>query len=186
MATETGRNRSDWLQAAFQALREGGVEAVKVEPLARRLGLTKGSFYWHFRDREALLAALLEEWENRAGARILARLDAAGRTPEERLDMLLETVIREGRNAVDPAVRAWALTDGAVADRVARVDAVRLAWLAGLFRSLGEDEAAAATRARLAYLALIGEHALRSAATPAERLTEARRALAIVTGAAGN
>src|SRR5512147_372241 len=87
---------ADWLQAAFHALRTGGVAAVKIEPLARSLGLTKGSFYWHFRDREALLDALLAEWERRAGERILARIESAGKSPQERLSLLFETVIREG------------------------------------------------------------------------------------------
>jgi AcrR family transcriptional regulator len=158
------------------------VEAVKVEPLARALGLTKGSFYWHFRDREALLAELLAEWERRAGERILARIEAAGKSPEERLSLLFETVIREGRGALDPAIRAWALTDARAADGLARVDALRLGWLERLFQGLGFAGADARARARLAYLALIGEYALRATAEPPERLAEARRTLQILTG----
>jgi AcrR family transcriptional regulator len=182
MAATRDHTAADWLQAAFPALRSGGVEAVKVEPLARSLGLTKGSFYWHFRDREALLEALLAEWERRAGERILARIEGAGRSPEERLSLLFETVIREGRGALDPAVRAWALTDERAADCLARVDALRLAWLERLFQGLGFAGEDARARARLAYLALIGEYALRASAEPAERLVEARRTLALLTG----
>src|SRR5262245_7462490 len=66
MATST-RSRADWLRAARLALRRRGPDAVRVEPLARALGVTKGSFYWHFRDRSDLLEALLKEWEDETG-----------------------------------------------------------------------------------------------------------------------
>lgn len=182
MVATRDRGAADWLQAAFQALRAGGVEAVKVEPLARALGLTKGSFYWHFRDRDALLEALLAEWERRAGHRILARIEAAGSSPEARLSLLFETVIREGRGALDPAIRAWALTDERATACLERVDGVRLAWLDRLFQAIGFAGAEARGRARLAYLALIGEHALHASAEPEERLAEARRTQGLLTG----
>jgi AcrR family transcriptional regulator len=184
MAAARDRGAADWIQAALQALKAGGVEAVKVEPLARALGLTKGSFYWHFPDRDALLEAVLAEWERRAGARILARIEAAGNSPLQRLSLLLETVVREGRGALDPAIRAWALTDDRAAACLARVDAERLAWLERLFEGLGFAGADLRARARLAYLALIGEYALHEAREPAERLAEARRTLDLLTGPA--
>jgi AcrR family transcriptional regulator len=181
MGRKAERAASAWLQAASEALREGGVEAVRVEALARRLGVTKGSFYWHFADREALLAALLADWESRAGKRILARIEAASLAPGEQLALLLETVVREGRGALDPAIRAWSRTDPRAAACLARVDELRLGWLAQLFEALGYAGAEARSRARLAYLALIGEYSLNSAATVESRLEEAARTLAILT-----
>jgi AcrR family transcriptional regulator len=182
MGRKAERAASAWLQAASEALREGGVEAVRVEALARRLGVTKGSFYWHFADREALLAALLADWERRAGGRILARIEAASQAPRERLALLLETVVREGGGALDPAIRAWSRTDHRAAACLARVDELRLVWLVQLFEALGYAGAEARTRARLSYLALIGEHSLSSAATVEDRLDQAARTLAILTG----
>lgn len=186
MTATRDHGTADWLQAAFQALRAGGVEAVKVEPLARALGLTKGSFYWHFRDRDALLEALLAEWESRAGARILARIEAAGSSPEARLSLLFETVIREGRGALDPAIRAWALADRRALACLERVDELRLAWLERLFQTMGFAGVEARTRARLAYLALIGEYALQGLADAEDRLAEARRTQALLTGSGGS
>lgn len=181
MVDSANQGPASWLRAASHALRSGGVEAVRIEPLARTLGVTKGSFYWHFRDRDALLAALLEDWERRAGALFLRRLEAASVDPVKRLGLLLETVIREGRGAIDPAIRAWATRDERAAAALARVDQVRLGWLEGLFRDIGFDAADSTARARLAYFALLGEHGLRSTANLAERLGFAERSLALLT-----
>ena len=184
MSRPPNRAPSAWLQAAADVLREGGVEAVRVEAIARRLGVTKGSFYWHFADRDALLSALLAEWEGRAGERILRRIEAADPDPRRRLELLLETVVREGRGALDPAVRDWARGDANAAACLGRVDGLRLAWLERLFQALGFSGAAARSRGRLAYLALIGEFSLRSETSLADRLAEAKRTLAILIGSA--
>lgn len=181
MGRPAKRAASAWLQAAAEVLRESGVESVRVELLARRLGVTKGSFYWHFSDREALLAGVLADWERRAGERILARIEVASPEPRARLALLFETVVREGRGALDPAIRAWARSDSNTAEALSRVDGLRLAWLEQLFRDLGADGPDMRARARLAYLALIGEYSLRSEAGVEDRLAEARRTLALLT-----
>ncbi|MET0387197.1 MAG: helix-turn-helix domain-containing protein, partial [Polyangiales bacterium] len=74
----------DWVTAGLAVLAQQGADAIKVEPLARELGVTKGSFYWHFRDRDALLKAILSHWQTVATAARLARVDALGGTPAER------------------------------------------------------------------------------------------------------
>jgi AcrR family transcriptional regulator len=178
------RNRSNapWLRAAARRLAQGGVGALAIESLARDLDVTKGSFYWHFRDRAALLSALLASWEARATAPLLDRLRDVAGGPAARLAGLAATVATEGGGSLDPAMRGWALHDAAAAAVVARVDVARMAFIAREFQALGFDPDSARTRARLLYLYLLGEHALALAARPAEeRLSEARRVLDLLT-----
>ena len=178
------RTAGDWLKAAARRLTTGGVEAVAIEPLARDMGVTKGSFYWHFADRPALLEALIADWEARATAPVLDRLKRMGGEPADRLAALMATVAAEGGGSLDPAMRAWAQNDAFAATAVGRVDAGRLAHIAGEFRAMGFPAGAAWTRARLFYLHLLGEHALAfgpADASVEERLREARRALALLT-----
>jgi AcrR family transcriptional regulator len=181
------RSNGDWIKAAGRRLASGGIAAVAVEPLARDLSVTKGSFYWHFRDRAALLKALLADWEAGSTEPLLRRLDAAGGAPGQgpraRLGRLAATVASEGAGALDPAIRAWARHDVAAAETVGRVDHARLAFIAGEFRALGFAPADAWTRARLFYLHLLGEHALafEERGLP-ERLAEAARVLALLAG----
>jgi AcrR family transcriptional regulator len=181
MVDSSSQGPASWLRAALQMLRSEGIEAVRIERMARALGVTKGSFYWHFRDHDALLAAMLAEWERRAGRAFLDRLDAASAAPVERLRLLFETVIREGRGALDPAIRAWALRDARAGEALARVDRLRLDWLDGLFREAGFGPADSLARSRLAYFALLGEHGLKSTGNLAERLGFAEKSLELLT-----
>ena len=173
MPRKTQHGPSAWVAAGLRLLAEGGENAVGIEPLARRVGATKGSFYHHFADRPALLAALLEAWESRAGT-FLERVDAGGGGPAARLWALMETVIREGAASPEPAIRLWARGDETARAALARVDRARLDWLETLFVELGR-EADASTRARLAYMALLGEHALGERPSIADRLSTARK-----------
>jgi AcrR family transcriptional regulator len=184
MVVAPDRTAADWLKAAARRLVAGGSEAVAVEPLAREMGVTKGSFYWHFRNRPALLEALVADWESRATAPLLERLKRLGGGPADRLAALMATVAAEGGGSLDPSMRAWAESDARASAAVGRVDAVRLAYIAGEFRALGFAASAAWTRARLFYLHLLGEHALAlgsSDTSSEERLREARRVLALLT-----
>jgi AcrR family transcriptional regulator len=149
-----------WLAEAWRALSELGVEGVRVEPLAARLGVTKGSFYWHFADRPALLAALLDDWEQRATAAVIRAVDARCEAPRERLFALIRmTTSSPDAPDAEHAVRAWGALDPAVRKRLHRVDARREAYVRDLLVAVGVDEARAAMRARALYLALIGEYA---------------------------
>jgi AcrR family transcriptional regulator len=182
MRKPSDRNNIDWIKAAGRRLASGGIAAVAVEPLARDLAVTKGSFYWHFHDRAALLKALLADWEAGSTEPLLRRLQS-GQGPRARLGRLAATVASEGAGALDPAIRAWARHDPAAAETVGRVDHARLAFIAGEFRALGFAPADAWTRARLFYLHLLGEHALafEERGLPG-RLAEAARVLALLTG----
>lgn len=171
MAARLGRG--DWLAAATAALAESGVDAVRVEPLAQRLGITKGSFYWHFRDRPALLAAVLEDWEKVATLAIIDEVEAGGGDASARLlRLFLLTLDADPR--LERQLRAWAAGDPAAATIVERVDRRRLRYLRGLFADLGFSSPAARTRAHLVYYSALGEIAHGNRASRAARLRAAR------------
>lgn len=151
-------SRDRWIDAALDALAERGVDAVRVEPLARRLGVTKGSFYWHFRDRGALLAALLARWERLATLAIIDEVEAAARTPEAKLRALFQIALASSRMALETALRDWARRDRRAERAVRGVDARRMAYLESLFVGLGLTRAEARARGFLAYASLFGDH----------------------------
>jgi AcrR family transcriptional regulator len=155
----TGRRLSadDWTSAALAALVEGGVAAVAVEPLAMRLGATKGSFYWHFRNRDALLAATLERWERLETDDVITRVEIED-DPRARLRALylLATGGLPGRSrSAEPALQA-AVAHPLVAPALARVTRRRLDYLGAQFTALGLPPRAARHRALLAYTAYLG------------------------------
>jgi AcrR family transcriptional regulator len=170
MAVTVGRRLSadDWTTAALAALSHGGIAAVAVEPLAARLGATKGSFYWHFRNRDALLTAALERWERTETENVIGRVEAEP-DPRRRLRalFLLATGGPPGGprgSTVEPALQA-AASHPIVAPALARVTRRRLDYLDAQFRELGLPPAAARHRALLAYTAYLG-HAQLAHATP--------------------
>ena len=171
MANRLGRE--DWLLEALRVLAESGVEAVRVEPLAKRLGVTKGSFYWHFADRAALLAATLDDWERRATLAIISEVEASGGDPGDRLLKLFRLgLAADGR--LDRRVRAWAQDDDAAAAVLRRVDRRRVAYLRQLFVGLGFSRPAAQARAQLIYSTLVGNFELGVRLAPREQQQTAR------------
>jgi len=159
-------DRSDWIHAGFAMLASGGIDAVRVERLAGALAVTKGSFYWHFRDRPALLAAMLEAWQAEATSDIITRVEAKGGDAAARLASLLSIVFRsDGR--LEMAVRDWASRDEGARAAQMIVDQRRLAYVETLFLDLGFGAAEALARARFAYQALIGQFSLGNESTDA-------------------
>lgn len=161
--------------AGLDALRKGGVAEVRVERLAERLGITKGSFYWHFRNRGELLDALLEFWSREMTDVEFERIRALRAGLATRLTALAKDVLEKGMGRYDPAIRAWARHDRKVAAAVAQVDRARVRALEGFFEEGGFGPAAARTRARLFYTFLLGEPQLRAplrAAGELERMVE--------------
>ena len=153
-----------WLDAAYDLLVEGGVEAVKVMPLAQRLGLSRTSFYWHFADREALLAGLIARWRAQNTGNLVARCEAPAATIAEAMLNLFDCWVDPNLfdSRLEFAMRTWALTDTGVASAMAEADALRLAAITALFRRFGYGETEADTRARTLYLTQVGYIALRS------------------------
>ena len=179
-------NRDDWIGGAVALLAERGVNAVRIEPLARRLGVTKGSFYWHFRDRPALLAAILARWEERQTDLLVRIAGHAGATPAERLRLLLEMTVgahadREFRNA-EIAIRNWSRNDPAATVAVRSVDARRSVYIENFFIALGFSEAAARTRAGLFQGLLLGEALLVRDESDEDRTARVGRSLNLLAG----
>jgi AcrR family transcriptional regulator len=150
------KSRGEWINAALDSLAEGGLDQVRVEPLAARLGVTKGSFYWHFPRREDLVEAMLDAWESAGTQAIIEEVDKDGGTAEDRLRRLWRRTTREKGLVVEMAIRDLARRDGAVLERVRRVDDRRVAYLRAQFLALGLDPAIAEARSLLVYSLLIG------------------------------
>lgn len=147
----------DWLDAALAAFERGGVEAVRIEPLARGLNVTRGSFYWHFADRDALLRSLLGQWEVKQTSRIIDAVEALGGSAAERLLRLLETCAGdEGR--LEMALRNWASSDKQARVVIAQVDRRRTGYIATLLSEHGLPPNEAGVRSRVAYAAWLGEY----------------------------
>ena len=145
--------RDEWIRAAAQAMSEAGVEGVKVEALARDLSVTKGSFYWHFADRPALLEAVLDRWEEAATAAMEAA--AAQPTPEQRIGSLFRQLARPTGGLSDAEVRAWGRRERAVAERVAEMERRRVVFLKEQLGAMGASLVDAHRRAEAGYLAAI-------------------------------
>lgn len=158
--------RSDWVMAGFRALVAAGPEAIKVEPIARDIGATKGSFYWHFKTLRELHAAMLEAWELLATTEITGSVRRAALSPRDRVLLLVDLVSavpqdEVGGMAVEPALRDWGRTAPLARAVLQRVDAQRLADLRAFFADAGLDSAAAAEGAVRFYAAVIGLENLR-------------------------
>ncbi|MBL9052560.1 MAG: TetR/AcrR family transcriptional regulator [Tabrizicola sp.] len=154
-----------WLDAAYEMLVDFGVEAVKVMPLAERLGLSRTSFYWHFPDREALLAGLVGRWQAKNTGNLVARCEAPAATISEAMLNLCDCWVDPGLfdSRLEFAMRTWSLTAPQVEAAMHRADEDRIAAITALFRRFGYDPTEADTRARTLYLTQVGYIALRSA-----------------------
>jgi AcrR family transcriptional regulator len=150
--------RSDWVDAALRELAVGGLGSLSIERLATALGATKGSFYWHFTNRSALIDAALAEWERRDTDQLIQRASEIN-DPRERLRWLFRVVFSDaGGVGIDTALLADA-KDPAVAAALARVATKRLAYIEAQYKQMGTK--AAAHRAVLTYTAFIGLAQLR-------------------------
>jgi AcrR family transcriptional regulator len=149
-----------WVEAGFEELARSGVEGVRVEVLAKNLGVTKGGFYRRFADRAALLGAMLERWREGRTAAIAQQTSLEGHSARERLKALIqrysERMNPEGM-AIELAIRQWARSDDAAAAAVASVDAARLKYVAELYRATGLSGEEADAQAFLFYCFIFGQ-----------------------------
>ncbi len=159
----------DWTWAAMRALADGGIDAVSVEGIAKTLGASKGSFYWHFADRPALLVAVFDLWERDGTADLIDRAKLAG-DPVEGLRGLARDALDAETHGIDvarteSAIRAWASHDPYIGERFSRVEEARTAFLANQIGSLGYDGATAMLLSKVMHLALIGLFAARASSS---------------------
>jgi len=155
-------SQEDWIAAGFRALATDGPQAIKAEKLARALGTTKGSFYWHFKDVPAFHAAMLTLWEKLAVGGVIDQTSNAP-APEDQLRALIARAgapapDRYGGVTIEPAIRAWAMQNDAVAQAVAQVDTARMDHLRSLLRASDIPE----RHAVLIYGAYVGLDHLQS------------------------
>lgn len=151
-------SREVWMAAARQALIQSGVDAVKIQPLATGLALSRTSFYWFFKDRKALLDALLAEWDAKNTGAFVEACGAYAETISEAILNLIVVFHDEAlfEPQLDFAIRGWAHKSDATAARVHAADEVRIDAIRGMFTRFGFDDAEAEVRARTVYLTQIG------------------------------
>ncbi len=150
---------SRWIDAGLEALAAGGPEAVRIEPLAQGLGVTKGSFYWHFDDRGALLEGLLDAWEHTLVDEVIEQLEAEGgdaRSRLRRLFALAGASETRGLLRAELAIRDWARRDDGVGDRLRRVDNRRMDYMRGLFSAFSPDPDEVEARCLVAMALFVG------------------------------
>ncbi|WP_254126208.1 TetR/AcrR family transcriptional regulator [Amycolatopsis sp. CA-230715] len=157
MSESTRLSAKDWARAALKAIAGGGLAAVAVEPLARTLGVTKGSFYAHYRNRDELIAAALDEWVHGHGDQAIT-IFAAIEDPARRLRDLLTAVVQAAQ-PLAPSVHLSLLgerNDPRVRKAVGQVNKARLDLLVRTYEELGLPPDRAESRARVAYAAILG------------------------------
>ena len=160
-APEPSLGRADWIRAALDLLVGEGIDAVRITRLAETLDVTRGSFYWHFKDREDLCRALVAHW---ARTNTAAVLDAVSDTPglDHGILALFDAWLDAARfdPRLDSALRDWARRSDDVRDAVEQADAKRIAAIAAMFARHGYDEAEAFIRSRIIYFGQVGYYAL--------------------------
>jgi AcrR family transcriptional regulator len=144
-----------WAQEALTVIGENGLAAVAVEPIAKRLGATKGSFYWHFPNRQALVEAALEIWEQERTDEVIAAVDSAAE-PAERLRSLLVLVVGYSRNARIEVAMLASAHDPSVASAIERVTRRRIDYVASLYQELGVEAGRAQRHATVAVSVYLG------------------------------
>jgi AcrR family transcriptional regulator len=151
--------RSSWIDEGLRALAAGGPDAVRIEPLARALGVTKGGFYWHFDDRRALLEEMLDTWEREGVDEVIERVESQAGDARAKLRRLF-SIARSSDDVleIDLAVRDWARREQTVAERLRRVDNRRMDYMRSLFGAFCPDEDDVEVRCMLAFSLWIGNH----------------------------
>ena len=158
MVAQTRTPQSTWIEAGLQALASGGPDAVRVDLLAKALGVTRGGFYWHFGSREAFLDALLDAWEHRSTDEVLERVEGHGGDARDKVRMAGMLTFSKDLLPIDLAVRDWARRDRAVAKRLRRVDNRRMEYLRLLIGTFVDDPADVEACGMLAFSLAIGTH----------------------------
>ncbi|MFC4376730.1 TetR/AcrR family transcriptional regulator [Nocardia halotolerans] len=164
MADNVGTARTPrhrWVEEGLHVLATAGVDAVRVEALAKRIGVTKGGFYGYFADRDALLVAMLETWEREAIDEVLDRVEHASADPKTKARLAgILTFSSHRLLPIDLAIRDWARRDDDVAERLRRVDNARMALLRETIGEFCDDPDEVEARSLLAFCAVIGGHFL--------------------------
>ena len=175
-----------WLTAAYDMLTESGVEAVKIMPLARRLGLSRTGFYWHFRDRDALLEAMIDRWEDKNTGNLVARCEAYAVSITEAMfnlfDCWLDANLFDAR--LDLAIRNWARNDTALKARLDAADSRRIKAVRAMFLRFDYDETEAEVRTMTVIYTQIGYISMQVSEDITKRLARMPAYVSVYTGRA--
>jgi len=172
-APRTSLNRSNWIDLALVTLVDGGIDLVRVDVLAKALHVTRGSFYWHFKDRNDLLVQMLDSWRTATTEQIIERFDVKRDEPRALLQELLSLPFR-GKSAhraarVELAIREWARRDDMARFAVDDVDSRRISYISQCFSALGFDVLEARYRAFLLYAIDVAESLLANQGTQIQK-----------------
>ena len=188
ISNDTGWRGSleSWLEAAYEALLESGADTVRILPLSKKLGLSRTSFYWYFKDREELLSALVARWREKNTGNVIKQSEAYAESVTEAMlnvfDCWLDKSLFDSR--FEFAVRSWALQSAEILAEVQTADQLRLDALRKMLVRFGHKEASADVRARTIYLVQIGYISMQPNEDLRERMNRIREYVDIFTGRA--
>jgi AcrR family transcriptional regulator len=162
MSPPTRTPRNKWIEEGLSALAVGGPDAVRIEPLAKALGVSKGGFYWHFSDRQALLDELLDAWERTWVDEVIEAVEAEEGDARSKLRRLFALAAAGGGELlkIELAVRNWARREASVAERLRAVDNRRMDYMRSLFGAISADDEDAEARCVLAFSLFVGGHSV--------------------------
>jgi len=170
---------NDWLKAAFRALTKGGPSAIKVEAIARNLKVSKGSFYWHFKNLPTLKSEMISHWKEGATQAIIIEVDQASSGPQDKLERLIsistsDNDVSYGGPMVELAIRDWARYDKSIGSIVEQVDGTRIDYVKSLFQEYGLSKNQSQSSAKILYSSLVGLQILsvNNLVTPSKELSE--------------
>ena len=163
------QSKNSWLDAALQALASGGIDQVRVESLAKKLGVTKGSFYWHFKDREQFLDELLNFWAEESTQVVIANPNYPTDS-KARVRAVAADIVRHDLGKLDPHIRSWTQYDKRRARVVAKIDKVRFEFLRDLFLAAGFSIIGSDLRAQSLYRYVLGEQFISVRESMSQRL----------------
>ena len=163
------QSKDSWLNAALKALVSGGIDKVRVESLAKNLGVTKGSFYWHFKDREQFLDELLNFWAEQSTQAVIANPNYPAES-KARVKAVAEDIVRHDLGKMDPHIRSWTQYDKRRARVVAKIDKVRFEFLRDLFLAAGFSMSGSDLRAQSLYRYVLGEQFISVRESMSQRL----------------
>lgn len=179
MSSRPNLTREDWIHAAQNVLVSSGVDAVRVDTLAKDLKITRGSFYYHFKSRGELLEGILGNWRARATEEVILSLRKAHSSPLKQLQRLLEWPAQgpsaKEAAAIELGVRAWARRDPQARQAIDEVDRHRLNYIEGLLIQTGTSPEEARDRAYLIYAYQISQSLLHCEESPQQRLVRSER-----------
>jgi len=175
-----------WLDAGYEKLISGGVEAVKILPLAKALGLSRTSFYWHFADRDALLAGIVDRWQAQNTGNLLARCAAPAETicvaVFNLFDCWIDADLFDAK--LDLAIRSWARTDAGLQALVLAADTARVSAISDMFQRFEFTETQARTRAHTMIFTQVGYYTMALGESTPDRLRRMPPYVEVFTGIA--